>query len=90
MHFWLYCGILVIAQNCLCHLIINIMKYGNLLVTVSRLSDDGQLTDCVIILPNDVFGDIMVLASPPPVNPDDVNALTQKIFNGSLSNSISG
>ena len=33
----------------------------------------------VIISPNEVFGDIMVLASPPrprpPVDPDDVNTL---------------
>ena len=37
----------------------------------------------VIISPNEVFGDIMVLASPPrppPVDPDDVNTLTQNIF----------
>ena len=37
----------------------------------------------VIISPNEVFGDIMVLASPPrppPVDPDDVNTLTRKIF----------
>ena len=46
----------------------------------------------VIILLNEVFGDIMVLASPPrpPVDPDDVNTLTQKIFNLSLSNFIYG
>ena len=44
----------------------------------------------VIISPNEVFGDIMVLASPPrpPVDPDDVNALTRKIFNESLSKFI--
>ena len=43
--------------------------------------------DIIIISPNEVSGDIMVLASPPspPVDPDDVNALTRKIFNGSLS-----
>ena len=40
----------------------------------------------LIISPNEVFGDIMVLASPlpprpPPVDPDDVNTLTRKIFN---------
>ena len=29
----------------------------------------------VIISPNKVFGDIMVLASRPPVDPDDVNTL---------------
>ena len=44
----------------------------------------------IIISPNEVFGDIMVLASPPhlppPVDPDDVNTLTWKVFNGSLSN----
>ena len=44
----------------------------------------------VIISPNEVFGDIMVLASPPPVDPDDVNTLTRKIFNLSLSNFICG
>ena len=46
-----------------------------------------------IISPNEVFGDIMVLASPPPrppVDPDDVNALIRKIFNVSLSNFIWG
>ena len=47
-----------------------------------------------IISPNEVFGDIMVLASPPrprpPVDPDDVNALTRKIFNGSLLKFICG
>ena len=42
----------------------------------------------IIISPNEVFGDIMVLASPPPVDPDDVNALTRKILNGSLSKFI--
>ena len=44
----------------------------------------------IIISPNEVFGDIMVLASPPrpPVDPDDVNTLTRKIFNGSLSKFI--
>ena len=31
----------------------------------------------IIISPNEVFGDIMVLASP-PVDPDDVNALNSK------------
>ena len=42
----------------------------------------------LFISPNEVFGDIMVLASPPrpPVDPDDVDALTQ--FNGSLSKFI--
>ena len=43
----------------------------------------------VIISPNEVFGDIMVLASPrPPVDPDDANTLTRQIFNLSLSNFI--
>ena len=33
----------------------------------------------LIISPNEVFGDIMVLASPPtPVDPDDVNARLEK------------
>ena len=33
-----------------------------------------------------MFGDIMVLASPPrpPVDPDDVNTLTRQIFNLTL------
>ena len=47
----------------------------------------------IIISLNEVFGDIMVLASPPPrppVDPDKVNTLTQKIFNASLSNLIWG
>ena len=30
----------------------------------------------IIISPNEVFVDIMVLAAPPPVDPDDVYALT--------------
>ena len=45
------------------------------------------------ISPNEVFGDIMVLAArppPPPVDPDDVNTLSRKVFNGSLSNVIYG
>ena len=45
----------------------------------------------VIISPNEVFGDIMVLASSPPrppVDPDDANTLTRQIFNLSLSNFI--
>ena len=32
----------------------------------------------IIISQNEMFGDIMVLALPPPVDPDDVNALTLK------------
>ena len=45
-------------------------RYGKLLYAV------------VIISPNEVFGDIMVLASPPhpPVDPDDVNTLTRQIY----------
>ena len=43
----------------------------------------------LIIPPNEVFGDIMVLASPPspppPVDPDEVNILTRKIFNLAIS-----
>ena len=50
------------------------------------------VTGSLVISPNEVFGDIMVLASPPrpclPVDPDDVNALTRQIFNGSLSKFI--
>ena len=44
----------------------------------------------IFISPNEVFGDIMVLASPPrpPVDPDNVNTLTRQIFNLSLSNFI--
>ena len=54
----------------------------------------NQCTVGVIISSNEVFGDIMVLASPPPprlpVDPDDVNTLTKKIqkFNLFLSNFI--
>ena len=46
----------------------------------------------LFISPNEVFCDIMVLASPPrpPVDPDNVNTLTKKIYNLSLSNFISG
>ena len=44
---------------------------------------------CIIIIsPNEVFGDIMVLASRPPLDPEDVNTLAQQIFNLSLSNFI--
>ena len=32
----------------------------------------------LLISPNEVFGDIMVLASPPPVDPDDVNTLNSE------------
>ena len=32
----------------------------------------------VIISPKEVFGDIMVLASLPPVDPDEVNTLNSK------------
>ena len=46
----------------------------------------------IIISPKEVFGNIMVLAlSPrPPVDHDDVNTSTRKIFNLSLSNFICG
>ena len=50
----------------------------------------GKGNCTIIISPNEVFGDIMVLASPLPVDPDDVNTLTRKIFNLSLSNFIYG
>ena len=33
---------------------------------------------CIIISPNEVFGDIMVLASRLPVDPDDVNTRNSK------------
>ena len=49
--------------------------------------------NCFMIMsPNEVFGDIMVLASPPrpPVDPYDVNALTKNIVNESLSMFIWG
>ena len=42
----------------------------------------------VIISPNEVSGDIMVLASRPPVDPDDVNTFNSIICNVSLSNCI--
>ena len=38
----------------------------------------------ILVLFSNIVGDITVLASPPPVDPDDVNALTQKMFNRSL------
>ena len=51
---------------------------------------NNNLSLGIIISPNEVFGDIMVLASPPrprpPVDPDDMNTLTRQIFNLSLSN----
>ena len=56
------------------------------------MSDSEQCSNrlqlYLIMSPNEVFGDIMVLASPPPVDPDDVNALARKIFNGPLSKFI--
>ena len=55
-----------------------------------------SMLNLLIISPNEVFGDIMVLASPPrprphphpPVDSDDVNTLTRQLFNLSLSNFI--
>ena len=44
----------------------------------------SYLVSDIIISPNEVFGDIMVLASPPRPRP----TLTRKIFNLSLSNLI--
>ena len=57
--------------------------------TVTGRSYLRDIIDPIIISPNEVFGDIMVLASPPrprqlrprppprpPVDPDDVNTLT--------------
>ena len=53
------------------------------------ISQKSHLSPVIIISPNEVFGDIMVLASPrPPADPDDVDALNRKIFNGSLSKFI--
>ena len=46
----------------------------------STIGQSNQFSDTLIISPNEVFGDIMVLASPPPVDPDDVNALRRKIL----------
>ena len=64
-----------------------------------RSSMYSQVYTYIIISPNEVFGDIMVLASPPRprphprppsprVDPSDVNTLTRTIFNPSLSNII--
>ena len=43
-------------------------------------SRGGKTSNTFIISPNEVFGDIMVLESPPhpPVDLDDVNALNSK------------
>ena len=64
------------------------MTYTPSLVTFDPdISKDGGSMFYFVLV--HVFGDIMVLASsPPPVDPDDVNILTQKIFNLSLSNFI--
>ena len=73
----------------------NILKFQYVQLFEQRTS---MFIICIIISPNEVFGDtsfgdIMVLASPPPrprqpVDPDDVNALTRNIFNECLSKFI--
>ena len=48
---------------------------------MNKKSEPYELSGTFIISPNEVFGDIMVLASPPrppPVDPDDVNTLNSK------------
>ena len=50
---------------------------------------------CIVISLNEVFGDIMVLASPPPhprppVDPDDINALTKKYAMNLFQSSYEG
>ena len=67
------------------------MIFSNIQSNFNFIFGQFSVARKLIISPNEVFGDIMVLASPPcppPVDPDDVNALTRKIFNGSLSKFI--
>ena len=63
------------------------MTYVLRYTTHNKLRILGLIFVQFIISPNEVFGDIMVLASRPrtPVDPDDVNALIRKIFNESQS-----
>ena len=69
---------------------------GKLMVNLFILIHAVHLKSAVpiIISPNEVFCDIMVLALPrpppphPPIDPDNVSTLTEKIFNGSLSNCL--
>ena len=42
----------------------------------------GATLSHIFISPNEVFGDIMVLALPPPVDPDDVNTHFQILYEG--------
>ena len=69
---------------------ITLLSHLDPILHVSQYSEDYPSSFTIIISSNEVFGHIMVLASPPrpPVDPDDVNALTRKIFNESLSKFI--
>ena len=65
------------------------IEFSIWMVISIRIDITGRSSTCISL--NEVFGDIMVLASPRlrlPVDPDDVNSLTRKIFNGSLLNYI--
>ena len=46
----------------------------------SQFTSKPSNLDHIVITPHKVFSEIMVLASPPAVDPDKVNALTQQIF----------
>ena len=60
------------GENC------NIFVHAKFTFIISPNEVFGDIM--VSISPNEVFGDIMVLASPPPVDPNDMNTLTQQIL----------
>ena len=70
--------LIILLVNLLCKLGRIITRYDFLQAEKSDSEHCKKLFE-LIISPNEVFGDIMVLASPsppcPPVDPDDVNAL---------------
>ena len=53
----------------------------HLLSIISLFHHGHAISIPIIISLNEVFGDIMVLASPPrpPIDPDDVNALKSRV-----------
>ena len=73
-------------------MMVKLMNHSPMMVLMITLTPEVRKVSLIklIISQNEVFGDIMVLASPPrpPVDPDDVNPLTRQIFNLSLSNFI--